>query len=94
MEGRRSQASHKHSTQKHTHTNLQSGADDGPLPLTLENVEMVLDEMRPYLMSDGWVVCLCSCCRSVGAWRRHWIARRVRIPCRRMSGSPLHGLVY
>lgn len=29
----------------------QSG--DGPLPLTLENVERVLDEMRPYLMSDG-----------------------------------------
>jgi len=31
----------------------QGGADDGPLPLTLENVELVLDEMRPYLMSDG-----------------------------------------
>ncbi|EWM21931.1 nifu like protein [Nannochloropsis gaditana] len=31
----------------------QGGGDDGPLPLTLENVEMVLDEMRPYLMSDG-----------------------------------------
>lgn len=30
--------------------------DDGPtevLELTLENVEMVLDEMRPYLISDG-----------------------------------------
>ena len=27
--------------------------DDGPLPLTLENVERVLDKMRPYLMSDG-----------------------------------------
>lgn len=30
--------------------------DDGPveiLELTLENVEMVLDELRPYLMSDG-----------------------------------------
>lgn len=27
--------------------------DDAPLPLTLENVEIVLDEMRPYLMSDG-----------------------------------------
>ena len=26
---------------------------DGPLELTLQNVEMVLDEMRPYLMSDG-----------------------------------------
>mmetsp|Transcript_85552 Transcript_85552/g.165763 ORF Transcript_85552/g.165763 Transcript_85552/m.165763 type:complete len:237 (-) Transcript_85552:287-997(-) len=24
-----------------------------PLPLTLENVEMILDEMRPYLISDG-----------------------------------------
>ncbi|KAG5184545.1 NifU-like domain-containing protein [Tribonema minus] len=30
-----------------------AGGDDGPLPLTLENVELVLDEMRPYLMSDG-----------------------------------------
>lgn len=30
--------------------------DDGPteiLELTLENVEMVLDELRPYLLSDG-----------------------------------------
>ncbi|CAM9280898.1 unnamed protein product [Phaeothamnion confervicola] len=27
--------------------------DDAPLALTLENVERVLDEMRPYLMSDG-----------------------------------------
>lgn len=26
---------------------------DETLPLTLENVELVLDEMRPYLMSDG-----------------------------------------
>lgn len=26
---------------------------DAVLPLTLENVEKVLDEMRPYLMSDG-----------------------------------------
>lgn len=25
----------------------------GPLPLTLENVELVLDEMRPYLLADG-----------------------------------------
>jgi len=25
----------------------------GPLPLTLENVELVLDEMRPFLISDG-----------------------------------------
>lgn len=24
-----------------------------PLPLTLDNVEMILDEMRPYLISDG-----------------------------------------
>ncbi len=28
-------------------------ASAGPLPLTLENVEIVLDEMRPYLMADG-----------------------------------------
>lgn len=27
--------------------------DDTVLELTLENVEMVLDEMRPYLMADG-----------------------------------------
>lgn len=40
----------------------QGGGDDGPLPLTLENVEMVLDEMRPYLMSDGWVLCAVLCC--------------------------------
>jgi len=25
----------------------------GPLPLTLDNVESVLDEMRPYLLADG-----------------------------------------
>lgn len=25
----------------------------GPLDLTLENVELVLDEMRPYLKADG-----------------------------------------
>ena len=30
-----------------------SSADEGPLPLTLDNVEKVLDTMRPYLMSDG-----------------------------------------
>ena len=36
----------------HAHA-TQGGADDGPLPLTLEHVELVLDEMRPYLMSDG-----------------------------------------
>ena len=27
--------------------------DETPLELTLDNVEMVLDEMRPYLMADG-----------------------------------------
>ena len=26
---------------------------EGPLDLTLDNVEAVLDEMRPYLISDG-----------------------------------------
>ena len=31
-----------------------SASDDGgPLPLTLENVELVLDDMRPYLLADG-----------------------------------------
>eukprot|EP00965_Chrysotila_dentata_P077069 2544713-Pleurochrysis_carterae.AAC.3 len=30
-----------------------SGPVVGPLALTLENVELVLDEMRPYLMADG-----------------------------------------
>lgn len=39
----------------HPQFEQQSGSDDGPLPLTLENVELVLDEMRPYLMSDGCV---------------------------------------
>jgi hypothetical protein len=29
------------------------GADEGPLDLTWDNVEMVLDEMRPYLIQDG-----------------------------------------
>lgn len=29
--------------------------DDEELPLTIENVERVLDEMRPYLQSDGFV---------------------------------------
>jgi len=33
--------------------NEQKNNDNGPLPLTLENVEKVLDTMRPYLMSDG-----------------------------------------
>lgn len=27
--------------------------EEAPLELTMENVEMVLDEMRPYLMADG-----------------------------------------
>lgn len=30
-----------------------AGAEKPKLPLTLENVEMVLDELRPYLRSDG-----------------------------------------
>ena len=30
--------------------------DDDELELTRENVELVLDEMRPYLMADGYVV--------------------------------------
>jgi len=28
-------------------------AGDGPLPLTLENVDLVLEDMRPYLLADG-----------------------------------------
>ncbi|KAM3574307.1 hypothetical protein VYU27_003784 [Nannochloropsis oceanica] len=32
---------------------VSSGPNDDFLPLTFENVELVLDEMRPYLMSDG-----------------------------------------
>lgn len=28
-------------------------SDDDELPLTSENVELVLDEMRPYLQADG-----------------------------------------
>ena len=34
-------------------TSSENSADSSVLPLTLENVEMVLDEMRPYLMADG-----------------------------------------
>ena len=30
-----------------------SSSDDGPYELTWENVEKVLDEMRPYLIQDG-----------------------------------------
>lgn len=29
------------------------GADAGPLELTMENVDLVLEGMRPYLMADG-----------------------------------------
>lgn len=29
--------------------------DENELELTRENVELVLDEMRPYLMADGYV---------------------------------------
>lgn len=31
----------------------QSPAEKGPLELTWDNVELVLDEMRPYLIQDG-----------------------------------------
>ncbi len=31
----------------------ESALPDGPMDLTLENVELVLDTMRPYLQSDG-----------------------------------------
>jgi Fe-S cluster biogenesis protein NfuA len=31
----------------------QNAVLTGPLPLSLDNVEAVLDEMRPYLMADG-----------------------------------------
>lgn len=34
-------------------TELDDKDDDYELPLTRENVELVLDEMRPYLQSDG-----------------------------------------
>jgi hypothetical protein len=63
----------------------EEGGSDGPLPLTLENVEKTLDEMRPYLMADGGnvrvslvsigvclsaSVCLCLCVSVCGAcWR-------------------------
>ena len=30
-----------------------TAAGDGPLELTMENVDLVLDEMRPYLLADG-----------------------------------------
>ena len=34
-------------------TSAPPPSDDGPYELTWENVEMVLDEMRPYLIQDG-----------------------------------------
>ncbi|KAL3892716.1 MAG: hypothetical protein SGPRY_014857 [Prymnesium sp.] len=34
-------------------TKAGSGPLTGPLPLTPENVELVLDSMRPYLLADG-----------------------------------------
>ena len=34
-----------------TYTSL--GSDDEPLDLTWENVDMVLEEMRPFLLQDG-----------------------------------------
>lgn len=32
---------------------LPDMSDKGPLELTWENVELVLDDMRPYLIQDG-----------------------------------------
>merc|ERR1719331_617593 len=32
---------------------LPKGVLEGPLPLTMENVELVLDDVRPYLQNDG-----------------------------------------
>lgn len=37
----------------HAHADDDEDDDDDELPLTRENVELVLDEMRPYLKSDG-----------------------------------------
>lgn len=34
-------------------SSVTTTADKGPLDLTYENVELVLDEMRPYLIQDG-----------------------------------------
>jgi hypothetical protein len=34
---------------------------DDELPLTRENVELVLDEMRPYLQSDGYYIRFGEC---------------------------------
>mmetsp|Transcript_93193 Transcript_93193/g.269163 ORF Transcript_93193/g.269163 Transcript_93193/m.269163 type:complete len:220 (+) Transcript_93193:105-764(+) len=36
-----------------TTTTLPDMADKGPLELTWDNVELVLDDMRPYLIQDG-----------------------------------------
>ena len=36
-----------------TTTSPPKKKDDGPLDLTWENVELVLDEMRPFLIQDG-----------------------------------------
>jgi len=34
---------------------MEENDDDYELPLTRDNVEKVLDEMRPYLQSDGYI---------------------------------------
>jgi len=39
-------------------TQSGGGASEGPLALTWENVELVLDTMRPYLLNDGGNVAL------------------------------------
>jgi lysyl-tRNA synthetase class 2 len=36
-----------------TTTTTEAGKLEGPLELTWENVEKVLDEMRPFLIQDG-----------------------------------------
>ena len=40
-------------TSSNANPNESEDDSDDELPLTLENVEKVLDEMRPYLQSDG-----------------------------------------
>lgn len=44
-------SSEENGTATATYTPLPS--DDEPLDLTWENVDLVLDEMRPYLLQDG-----------------------------------------
>ena len=71
---------------------FQNDADDagpvvGPLELTLENVETVLDEMRPYLQADGGNVAVRGIENNVVQLELQVPSRRRRSTLRRHAGS-------